>query len=798
MPDDTYRFNGFRFDTAARELWKGETLVVVPHRVLECLRYLIENRDRAVDREALIVAVWRRNNVSDIQLGQLILRARRAVDDEGNAQHSIRTIVGYGYRWIAETQEETQTEAILPPRDEGAHESARPPATEASDPTPAYDSQRQPPATPSPSSSSSTAGRRRALLVAAMALLLLGMLIVVAWQQPAQAPLPEPTVSFMVLPLDLVNASDAAWARLGGMDLVADRLRRSGLRVASSEMTLAMLGRDAAKDPTRTRRRNVQPGTGMVSGSIEGEARRWRVTLSLQVGTGKPVDVAGDDADLLTALTQASDRLLVRLGRQRPVDSDVAGVAEVLQRARAALLADEPERAMAILEAAPAALQGEPEIRFYLAQSAARAGRFADAEQRFTALLADIGAQDDPRLYLRTLTKRGYVRFSLGRLDDARSDLSTAIGSAGADRWPGDLGEALNGRAMISASLRDLDAAGRDLGSARVQIDRTGDILGVARVDSNLGFLLIERGALGEALAHLERSLPQFDAFDTPRELLVTLAGVSGIQLMQLRNRTALATSDRIVAKMDGIGDRAHRQLMAMSRAEALLANGRLDDARRIVDGVDTTLLEGPGAVRDRERYDLLKTLLALRQQRLDDARDAAQRLPDAALPGGDDNLRALSALIRQRVLGTPPIGAGDAAGAGMPLVLGTASPSARPLRLLAAAERAQGGGDAASADAGFRNALSAAETSGIPQTIATVIDSYAGNLIDQGRLADAAELVGRIAGWADDDFDCAMLQLRLAHGMGDAESWRLALDKVRRIAGQRFVPAGLLDLPPA
>src|SRR5690242_2377237 len=103
MASEIHLFGEFRFVPSARELWRGERRIELPRRTFECLEYLIAHRDRAVGRDELVAAVFGRPNVSDAQLGQIVLRTRRAVDDDGNAQHAIRTIAGFGYRWVAET-----------------------------------------------------------------------------------------------------------------------------------------------------------------------------------------------------------------------------------------------------------------------------------------------------------------------------------------------------------------------------------------------------------------------------------------------------------------------------------------------------------------------------------------------------------------------------------------------------------------------------------------------------------------------------------------------------------------------
>ena len=88
----SYRFGTFYLRPAARELLKAGDPVALPSRVFDCLVYLLDNRDRAIGRDELGAAVWGRTDVSDAQLSQAILRARRAVDDDGNERSCIRTI----------------------------------------------------------------------------------------------------------------------------------------------------------------------------------------------------------------------------------------------------------------------------------------------------------------------------------------------------------------------------------------------------------------------------------------------------------------------------------------------------------------------------------------------------------------------------------------------------------------------------------------------------------------------------------------------------------------------------------
>lgn len=58
-----FRFADFQLDPAARELRQDGRRVALPPKSLECLIYLIEQRDRAVGRDELISAVWGRVDV---------------------------------------------------------------------------------------------------------------------------------------------------------------------------------------------------------------------------------------------------------------------------------------------------------------------------------------------------------------------------------------------------------------------------------------------------------------------------------------------------------------------------------------------------------------------------------------------------------------------------------------------------------------------------------------------------------------------------------------------------------------
>src|SRR5699024_4043887 len=62
---------------------------------------LVENRDRALGKQEVVTALWGHRPVTDAALSQLLYKARRAFDDDGDRQAVIRTIYGRGLQWVA-------------------------------------------------------------------------------------------------------------------------------------------------------------------------------------------------------------------------------------------------------------------------------------------------------------------------------------------------------------------------------------------------------------------------------------------------------------------------------------------------------------------------------------------------------------------------------------------------------------------------------------------------------------------------------------------------------------------------
>ena len=88
----------------------------------------------------------------------------------------------------------------------------------------------------------------------------------------------------------------------------------------------------------------------------------------------------------------------------------------------------------------------------------------------------------------------------------------------------------------------------------------------------------------------------------------------------------------------------------------------------------------------------------------------------------------------------------------------------------------------------GFRVAQRRQEASGVPGMIANAVAARARWLLSQGRLDEATALVGRVAPWADRDFELALLQVALYTHLRQTGQQQAALAVARRLAGERPV----------
>ncbi len=427
-----YRFGALVLDPARRELQRDGDALLLPARALECLLYLIEHRDRAVGRDELVQAVFARPDVSDAQLAQIVLRARRAIGDDGQGQRAIRTVPRFGFRWCApvtvleEATPEAASVALPGPANEPA--ATETPCNLAADPV-------EPVACATAAARRTVAWRWRTQadfgFVTALFVALMFLFGPWPWDRSGVADAHAGATghgAIVVLPLHVSGPGDATWARLGMMDYVVDRMRRADLPVWSSEATLSLLraGDHAQPDPQWLRRHT--DAEWIVRGHARRERQRWQVTLTATDGTGLMQRGVASDVDLVAATRVAGDRLMSALGAVSPGGASAStGLEERMLRAQAAVLANELDVARRILLAAPELQRSAPQLGYRLAQIDFRAGRNSAGLAAVTRLLGSREAIRDATFRGQLLTLRGSFLMRLDRHAEAAQSFDEAV-----------------------------------------------------------------------------------------------------------------------------------------------------------------------------------------------------------------------------------------------------------------------------------------------------------------------------------------------------------------------------------
>lgn len=751
-----FHYEGLTIDLASRLVNGSDGPLDVPRRVFDCLAVLIEHRERAVSREELTRAVWHRDNVSDTQLAQTVLRVRRLLGDDGETQRAIRTVPGYGYHFVAALVADC---AEAP---QASNESASMPIEPAATHAP----------TPLRSAPPMRAPRRAGLMAFALAAGLLGSLVVTqfpAHQASAPTPRSVSTDRLVVLPFALADGADVGWARLGVMDYVAGRLREQGLSVPPSEGVLARISDGTG--PT------VFPDALVVHGRAQRLASGWEVILEARRDNGLALHVAGRKPELLAAATAATDALLAALGRVP--DSSGAAPTEGLLRVRAALLGNESEAVRELLARLPPAERDSREARYLAAEIDYRGGRLEIARSALDTLLAEPATRADVRFASRALVARGSVLLRLRDDVAAERDFASAIDALNGIDAPRDLGRALLGRGCIAMRQeRDADAA-TDLRRARLLLDTAGDDLAVARVQVNLALIERRGGHPLEALQALTAAAGAFETYGAINEMSVALANIVDIDRSQLRWSDALAAGERAAALLPRLKDPHLRARLQQARAAVLAGLGRLQESRAALDTLDPEVAQQTAD--DRAATALLR---AQALQLTGDTRAADEQARMALGASKDAELIASANLVLAR-------GAAAQARSGEHALL-VPDARVRSTSVLLDTGLAADVRNEAGTDTLLHSALERATAVNDAASVRDAIGALVRRLLARSRIDEAAELAARVADHASTDYDSALIVARVRLAQGDAVQARRALDDAATLAGERVLPRDL------
>lgn len=777
MTAPVYLFDGFRLDPARRELGRADEQIELPPKVFDCIAYLVAHRDRAVGRDELIAAVWGRADVSDNLLDQAMLRARRALGDTDGERRYIRTMPRFGFRWIAQVNEEGAAGGIA----------AVAPAT--------------PPAMAPPPAARAPAHPRRRVALGALVLVILAVVAAFAGSILKRGPVAPMPMAALVLPFDVRAEGPTGWVRLGAMDLVAEQLRQGGRLVLPSDNVVALTreGGPWTRGGAQTIELARAAGASVVvAGEAELAEGRWRVALHTLLGTDAPVRVEARASDVLEAARAAATSLEDALGWSGAADAGApaeSGLALRLRQVDAALLADQPEVARRLLEELDADQRSLPEARFRLAGLDLREGDLDTAQAAFESLLDGLPATDAPLLRARVLNALGNVQLRRDHPDRVAQLSDQAIALL-ADLPPSpELGRALTGRAIARSLQRRYDESMEDFSRARIVLEGAGDRLGLARVEINVGILDARRARYAEALPVLVAAADRLTAYRDFNNELFARASLARVRLELLDLRAAIAGDERLRELVQAEPSPAKRRYANLVRAMVLQATGHLAAAATLLGDVrgdagaagDAVVDAMAAAVEARaalEAGDFVRAIAAARasvavdwsgESELDLARAWRTLLLAQRQAGQVAEAAATFASMRDWAAGR------DDGGVMLQLDLAAAAT-----------------GEGERARAAFERALARADARRVPVELVEVADAYLPWLIAAGDGARAGVLAGRVGGWAEADHAAALLQLRFQHAFGNADGWRNALVRARANAGERPIPDALAQPPAA
>jgi len=786
-----HHFGVCSLDIAARTLLRDGEHVSVSPTVFDCIAYLLERRGRAVGRDELVAAVWGKTGVSDSVLGKTLLKTRRAVGDTGDEQNVIRTVPRFGFHWVADVRVEERADADPP------FEAAAGPAR----------------GTPAPARVPSA--RRRRMTMGAVIGVVLGATVIVmaaAWQFRATATgdgpsdprgavtpsAPDSTGRVAVLPVEVAAGSAEAWLRFGLMDLMAQHLRDGGVAIVPSESVVRLIDADSTIDKAALR-----TATGARS-LVESTLRRLDATWLLRVemidvhGKRHEVQARGDDPILVAR--DAAERLLVRLGRPtRIVAADVADLplTELSQRIEASMLAGDVGTASRLLEAATPEQQALPELRLRSAQIDYQAGRTEAAYRKLAALRAEIGAESNPVLRARILSKLGSAARVLGDFVEAQAAFDEAIALLDDRHEPVTLGQIYVGRSISYIEQGQYAAASDDFSLARTVFQSIDDQFELAAAEYSEGLMENRRNRPLSSLPIFARVAERFEQFGALNELANVRSNQVLTQYNLLQYADAVATSDRTVPLLGRLQNPIPRHQLQYARAMSLAAVGRLSEARASYAALATDV-DPVHEARIAAMIRVRRADLELQAGDAETAHAIARQVsgmparPDTALIRASGWLTVVQSLAKLgRAAETREqveqfVAWAEATGNTIAILYGR----------LAEAEEAQAGGRHDAALSLYADAMLSVEREGVPADVALVAVSYGRALIAAGDLARAGTVAGRITRYAEQDFTSALLLVELYHAMGRTDAWSAALDHARSLAGERAIPTELM-MPP-
>ena len=547
------RFADCELDLATRQLRRNGEPVALQPRVFDLLVFLIDERDRAVDKDAIQDAVWSGMVVTETALTRAIMKARRAVGDDADRQAVIRTVHGHGYQFVA-TVRDGPEHAAAPPDAGAKRRRFNPPLIAIG-----------------------------AAVVLAVAVFLFRLL---------SDGVPE-RARIAVMPV--VNATgdpEFAWATYGVMGLANDLLRTDRVVDVVPASSVVRYAEDnawteqgGAEYDTATLGRAFGATHVLVS-DLEKHAGSLRLSYVLIGPDGYRSEntmVANEPAELARGMARGVDNLLRT--RRRAAEATSAALAdpfinEAYARGLSFALEGRCTDALPLFEVVKSRSEGIGNADLEWAECARIAGMSGAAEEAYLAVVAAADGRTEATMIARAYNGLGSLYNDTGRLDEAEQMLHAGLDIATQYRDREGQGRLFNNLSILARDRGDLANARDYVARAILAYRELGVELLPGQLHSAMANIAMSEGRLGDAEGHLDDALVSFRELGDRRNEAMMLNNYGYLRRLEGRFDDAEPLHLASLAIRRDIGDRVGQGRILGMLSTLYVRKGRHADAR--------------------------------------------------------------------------------------------------------------------------------------------------------------------------------------------------------------------------
>jgi DNA-binding winged helix-turn-helix (wHTH) protein/tetratricopeptide (TPR) repeat protein/TolB-like protein len=545
LKNELYRFGDYVLHAGRRELsLRGEEIELQP-RVFDLLVYLLHHRDRAVDKDELLDAVWPGMVITETALTRAVMKARKAVGDDAATQSVIKTLHGHGYRFVAAVEVEA-------------------------DEAPGYEI---PVTGPEPSAPEIPARPKPWSLPAISAAIAAIALIALAAGYYLRAPQVEPgETRLAVLPLnDRTGDPEMAWTTLGLMSLVSKMLGSEGELALLADGSVVSLAdsfgwngtlEGAGNAALLDRLREIYGVSHVLAMTLEKDGSLLRMNYGLLDADDRlrrGTMVGSDGTELARGVVQGVYGLLLRRSRldtETPLISSDPFNNEAYARGMSLSLEGRCKEAVQFFRVIA---EQEPTLfapRLELAACLRILGRIDEAEPLLLQLVEEQAPLGSSKPLAQSMMTLGILYNRSGRIDEAEAMHQKALAAAREIDDPELAARVLQNLAIVAEDRNDWEGSAEFLDLAMLEYQRAGRETLPGQLYSAYANLKMDQGELAQAEDYLEQALNAFREVGDRRNEAMMLNNTGYLRRLQGRLEEAENYHLRSLEIREEIGDR--------------------------------------------------------------------------------------------------------------------------------------------------------------------------------------------------------------------------------------------------